>query len=49
MDFDTLDRRMRGFEQSLDRTMLQGVYIHGGDATSFDGLWIPYHLRIYPE
>lgn len=27
MDFDTLDRRMRGFEQSLDRTMLQGVYI----------------------
>lgn len=27
MDFDTLDKQMRGFEQSLDRTMLQGTYI----------------------
>ncbi len=27
MDFDTLDRQMRGFEQSLDRKMLEGIYI----------------------
>lgn len=27
MDFDTLDRQMRGFERSLDRTMLEGIYI----------------------
>ena len=27
MDFDTLDKQMRGFEQSLDRTMLKGIYI----------------------
>ena len=27
MDFDTLYEQMRGFEQSLDRTLLQGVYI----------------------
>lgn len=27
MDFDTLDRQMRGFEQSLDRTMIEGIYI----------------------
>lgn len=27
MDFDTLDKQMRGFEQSLDRTMLEGIYI----------------------
>lgn len=27
MDFDTLDKQMRSFEQSLDRTMLQGTYI----------------------
>jgi tRNA(His) 5'-end guanylyltransferase len=27
MDFDTLDKQMRRFEQSLDRTMLEGIYI----------------------
>ena len=27
MDFDTLDKQMRSFEQSLDRTMLDGIYI----------------------
>ena len=27
MDFNTLDKQMRGFEQSLDRTMLEGIYI----------------------
>lgn len=27
MDFDTLDKQIRGFERSLDRTMLQGIYI----------------------
>ena len=27
MDFDTLDKQMRRFEQSLDRTMLEGVYL----------------------
>ena len=27
MDFDTLDNQMRSFEQSLDRCMLQGIYI----------------------
>ena len=27
MDFDTLDKQMRGFEQSLDRTMLPGIFI----------------------
>ncbi len=27
MDFDTLDKQMRSFEQSLDRCMLQGIYI----------------------
>ena len=27
MDFDTLDKQMRKFEQSLDRTMLEGIYI----------------------
>ena len=27
MDFDTLDQRLRGFEQSLDRYMPKGVYI----------------------
>lgn len=27
MDFDTLDKQMRSFEQSLDRCMLPGIYI----------------------
>ena len=27
MDFDTLDKQMRSFEQSLDRTMLEGIYV----------------------
>ena len=27
MDFDTLDKQMRRFEQSLDRTMLEGIYV----------------------
>jgi tRNA(His) guanylyltransferase len=27
MDFDTLDKQMRSFEQSLDRCMLQGAYV----------------------
>lgn len=27
MNFDTLDKQMRRFEQSLDRTMLEGIYI----------------------
>lgn len=27
MDFDTLDQQMRRFEQSLDRTMLEGIYV----------------------
>lgn len=27
MDFDTLDKEMRGFELSMDRTMPQGVYV----------------------
>ena len=27
MDFDTLDKQMRSFEQSLDRTILPGTYI----------------------
>lgn len=27
MDFNTLDKQMRRFEQSLDRTMLDGIYI----------------------
>ena len=27
MDFDTLDKQMRSFEQSLDRNMLEGIYI----------------------
>lgn len=27
MDFDILDRQMRGFEQSLDRCMTEGIYV----------------------
>lgn len=27
MDFDTLDKKMRSFEQSLDRKMLEGIYV----------------------
>ena len=27
MDFDVLDKQMRRFEQSLDRTMLEGIYL----------------------
>ena len=27
MDFDTLDKQMRKFEQSLDRTMFEGIYV----------------------
>ena len=27
MDFDTLDKQMRKFEQSLERTMLEGIYV----------------------
>lgn len=27
MDFDTLDKQMRRFEQSLDRTILEGIYM----------------------
>jgi len=27
MDFDTLDKKMRSFEQSLDRKLLEGIYI----------------------
>jgi len=27
MNFDTLDKQMRRFEQSLDRTMLDGIYV----------------------
>lgn len=27
MDFDTLDKLMRRFEQSLDKTMLEGIYV----------------------
>lgn len=27
MDFDTLDKQMRSFEKSLDRTMIDGIYI----------------------
>lgn len=27
MDFDTLDKQMRRFEQSFDRTMLEGIYV----------------------
>lgn len=27
MDFDTLDKQMRRFEQSLDRIMLEGIYL----------------------
>ena len=27
MDFDTLDKQMRRFEQSLDRVMLDGIYL----------------------
>ena len=27
MDFDTLDKQMRSFEQSLDRTMLEGIFV----------------------
>lgn len=27
MDFDILDKQMRKFEQSLDRTMLEGIYV----------------------
>ena len=27
MDFDTLNKQMRKFEQSLDRTMLEGIYL----------------------
>lgn len=27
MDFDTLDKKMRRFEQSLDRTMLDGIFV----------------------
>ena len=27
MDFNTLDKQMRCFEQSLDRTMLEGIYV----------------------
>ena len=27
MDFDILDKQMRRFEQSLDRTMLEGIYL----------------------
>ena len=27
MDFETLDKQMRRFEQSLDRTMLEGIYV----------------------
>lgn len=27
MDFDTLDKQIRRFEQSLDRTMLEGIYL----------------------
>lgn len=27
MDFDTLDKKMRNFEKSMDRTMLEGIYV----------------------
>ena len=27
MDFNTLDKQMRRLEQSLDRTMLEGIYV----------------------
>ena len=27
MDFDTLDKKMRSFEQSLDRKLLEGIYV----------------------
>jgi len=27
MDFNTLDKQMRRFEQSMDRTMLDGIYV----------------------
>ena len=27
MDFETLDKQMRRFEQSLDMTMLEGIYV----------------------
>ena len=27
MDFETLDKQIRRFEQSLDRTMLEGIYV----------------------
>ena len=27
MDFDSLDKKMRRFEQSLDRTMLEGIFV----------------------
>ena len=27
MDFNTLDKQMRRFEQSMDRTLLEGIYV----------------------
>ena len=30
MDFETLDKQMRRFEQSLDRAMLEGIYVVNG-------------------
>lgn len=46
MDFDTLDKQMRSFEQSLDLTMLLGTYIvarldgHGlPDSQRRNGIW----------
>ena len=27
MNFEILDKQMRRFEQSLDRTMLEGIYV----------------------
>ena len=35
MDFDTLDKKMRSFEQSLDRKLLEGIYI----VARLDGNW----------
>lgn len=44
MNFDTLDRRMRGFENSIDRKMPDGCYIvarlDGHRFTNIPGLLI---------
>ena len=40
MEFNTLDKQMRRFEQSMDRTMLDGIYV----VARLDGHYDHIHL-----